>query len=113
MGMMEQEIKKVQEIGERFWNTPSPEGIRKYYKGLGYKRSSMFNDELDALEDIYADGLEQLELEFECMLPGFVENMEAFVTQHKTMVALKKKLLNMEYKRGVMDDTNTTNTNNI
>lgn len=113
MGMMEHEIKKVQEIGERFWNTPSPEGIRKYYKGLGYKRSSMFNDELDELEDIYADGLEELESELECRLPGFLQSMECFVLMHKKMEVLKQKLLNIDLKRGVMDDTNTTNTNNI
>lgn len=104
---MEEEIKKAEEIWRKCWTSPLPEGLRKYYKGFEYTRSPMFNDELNELEDIYADGLEEVEAELDCLLPGFLQSMEWYVHMHKKRLALKQKLMNMEHKRGVMDDTNT------
>lgn len=105
---IEEEIKKAEEIWRQYWTTPSSQAIEKYYQGFGYTRNHMFTQELDELEDIYADGLEELEAELDYGLPQLLQSMECFLMLHKKKAVVKQKLLNMEHKRGVMDvNTNT------
>lgn len=87
------DYKKMQEYLKGYWDRPSPEGIRKYYKGFNMiNRSPMFEEELKDLEQAYRISLKDMEKEVEEVLPYLLSYMESFVTLHKKNEAMREKL---------------------
>ncbi len=67
---------------------------------------AMFKEELDELEDMYAEGIKAGNESVADLLPTLLRYMEKFVCMHKGIDDLKEKLELLRHKMGKSEEEN-------
>jgi hypothetical protein len=75
--------------------------IQKYFEGFKYGREkTMFKEELDDLEKVYANAVNTANEQIADMLPSLLHYMEEFVCMHKGLEKVQEKLEVLREKIG-------------
>ena len=95
------DTKALQEYAKNFYDRPSPEIIRKYYKGFNKMTyDHILKDEIAELEKVYDDSLIDMRKKVDKILPTLLHYMREFVELYDAIVAIEEKIEVLDAKLG-------------
>jgi|WetSurMetagenome_2_1015567.scaffolds.fasta_scaffold717434_3 hypothetical protein len=95
------DTKALQEYLETKLDRPSPEAIRKYFKGFNkMTQDHMFKEEIADVERMYATARQEMSEKADSLLPAMISYMRRFIEAYDAVVAIDEKVEALNAKLG-------------